>query len=68
MLAKRSRGLNMLSRVLCTWFSTCPFSHPAAGVQATGSTRWWSIIVRKRRLKVRSLPANTAVTAVFMLS
>ncbi len=21
------------------WFSTCPFSHPDAGVQATGSTR-----------------------------
>jgi hypothetical protein len=22
-----------------TWFSTCPFSQPDAGVQATGSTR-----------------------------
>ena len=27
------------SRTSPTWFSTCPFSQPDAGVQATGSTR-----------------------------
>jgi len=26
-------------RMNLTWFSTCPFSQPAAGVQATGSNR-----------------------------
>ncbi|AXO17028.1 MAG TPA: hypothetical protein DIV98_00610 [Oceanicaulis sp.] len=26
-------------RTTPTWFSTCPFSQPDAGVQATGSTR-----------------------------
>jgi hypothetical protein len=32
------------------WFSTCPFSQPDAGMQATGSTRKWLHICRKRRL------------------
>jgi hypothetical protein len=45
-----------------------PFSHPDAGVQATGSTRWWAHIWRKRRLYCRSLPTKTVSTAVFMLS
>ena len=32
-------GMKNRSRTSPTWFSTCPFSHPDAGVQATGSTR-----------------------------
>src|SRR3954469_23567153 len=32
-------GVKNRSRTSPTWFSTCPFSHPDAGVQATGSTR-----------------------------
>jgi hypothetical protein len=35
----RSRGVKNRSRTNPTWFSTCPFSQPDAGVQATGSTR-----------------------------
>ena len=31
-------GVKNRSRTTPTWFLTCPFSHPAAGVQATGST------------------------------
>jgi hypothetical protein len=34
-----SRGVKNRSRTSPTWFSTCPFSQPDAGVQATGSTR-----------------------------
>jgi hypothetical protein len=56
------------SRTRPTWFSTWPFSQPEAGVQATGSTRKWLHICRKRRLYCRSLPVKTASTAVFMLS
>ena len=33
-----------------TCLSTCPFSQPAPGVHATGSTRWWEHSSRKRRL------------------
>src|SRR4029077_19781985 len=33
---KRSRGVKNRSRTSPTWFSTCPFSQPDAGVQATG--------------------------------
>jgi len=32
-------ALKKRSRTRPTWFSTCPFSQPDAGVQATGSTR-----------------------------
>ena len=32
-------GEKKRSRTRPTWFSTCPFSQPDAGVQATGSTR-----------------------------
>ena len=35
----RSLGVKKRSRTRPTWFSTCPFSQPDAGVQATGSTR-----------------------------
>ena len=35
----RSRGVKKRSRTNPTWFSTCPFSQPDAGVQASGSTR-----------------------------
>jgi hypothetical protein len=38
-LLNRSRGVKKRSRTRPTWFSTCPFSQPEAGVQATGSTR-----------------------------
>ena len=38
-LLNRSRGVKKRSRTSPTWFSTCPFSQPDAGVQATGSTR-----------------------------
>jgi hypothetical protein len=38
-LVTRSRGVKKRSRTSPTWFSTCPFSQPAVGVQATGSTR-----------------------------
>jgi hypothetical protein len=38
-LATRSRGAKNRSRTTPTWFSTCPFSQPEAGVQAVGSTR-----------------------------
>ena len=41
---------------------------PAAGVHAVGSIKWWLISCSKRRLNRRSLPTNTASTAVFMLS
>ena len=51
-----------------TCFSTWPFSHAAPGVHATGSTKWWEHSSRKRRLSARSLPTNTVLTAVFMLS
>jgi len=34
-----NRGVKKRSRTSPTWFSTCPFSQPDAGVQATGSTR-----------------------------
>ena len=43
-------------------------THPAAGVQATGSIRWCEHICRKRRLYRRALPTKIASTAVFMLS
>ncbi len=36
---ERNRGVKKRSRTSPTWFSTWPFSHPDAGVQATGSTR-----------------------------
>jgi hypothetical protein len=36
---KRSLGVKKRSRTTPTWFSTCPFSKPDAGVQASGSTR-----------------------------
>jgi len=39
-LATRGLGRKNWSRRLPTWFSTWPFSHPDAGEQATGSTRW----------------------------
>ena len=51
----RSLGVKKRSRTKPTWFSTCPFSQPEAGVQATGSTRWCEHICRKRRLYCRSL-------------
>jgi len=35
----RSRGVKKRSLTSPTWFSTCPFYQPDAGVQATGSTR-----------------------------
>src|SRR3981081_2389560 len=35
----RSRGVKKRLPTSPTWFSTCPFSQPDAGVQATGSTR-----------------------------
>ena len=38
-LERRSRGVKNRSRTSPTWFSTCPFSQPDAGLQATGSTR-----------------------------
>lgn len=38
-LLKRGRGTKKRRRTTPTWFSTWPFSHPDAGVQATGSTR-----------------------------
>src|SRR5271165_1657885 len=38
-LFTRGLGRNIWSRRLPTWFSTCPFSQPDAGVHATGSTR-----------------------------
>ncbi len=38
-LLKRSHGVKKRSRTRPTWFSTCPFSQPDAGVQATGWTR-----------------------------
>jgi hypothetical protein len=38
-LFTRTRGENSRSRTVPTWFSTWPFSHAEAGVQATGSTR-----------------------------
>jgi len=38
-LENRASGVNSHSRMLPTWFSTCPFSQPEAGVQATGSNR-----------------------------
>jgi hypothetical protein len=56
------------SRTTPTWFSTCPFSQPEAGLQATGSTKWCEHICRKRRLYWRALPTKIASTAVFMLS
>ena len=37
-LAKRSLGWKKRPRITLTWFSTCPFSQPDAGVQAVGST------------------------------
>jgi hypothetical protein len=36
---KRGFGVKNRSRTSPTWFSTCPFSQPDAGVQATGSAR-----------------------------
>ena len=36
---RSSRGVKTRSRTRPTWFSTCPFSQPEAGVHATGSTR-----------------------------
>jgi hypothetical protein len=38
-LLTRKRGEKNRCRTSPTWFSTWPFSHPDAGVQATGSTR-----------------------------
>jgi hypothetical protein len=35
----RALGVKSHSRTLPTWFSTRPFSQPAAGVQAVGSMR-----------------------------
>src|SRR6202451_3409507 len=57
-LFTRGLGRNSRSRRLPTWFSTCPFSHPEAGVQATGSIRWCEHICRKRRLYWRALPTE----------
>jgi len=37
MLFTRTRGTNSRSRVVPTWFSTWPFSQPAAGVQGRPS-------------------------------
>ena len=36
---KRANGVKSHSRILPIWFSTCPFSQPDAGVQATGSNK-----------------------------
>jgi hypothetical protein len=36
---KRGTGLKKRLRAVRTWFSTCPFSQAARGVQAVGSTR-----------------------------
>src|SRR5262249_13728897 len=47
----RSRHEQLLTQV-----STCPFSQPAPGVHAVGSTKWWLHIARKRRLNARSFP------------
>jgi hypothetical protein len=33
------RGVKKRSGTNPTWFSTCPFCQPDAGVQATGSTK-----------------------------
>lgn len=33
------RGMKKRLRSTPTWFSTCPFSQPEAGLQATGSAR-----------------------------
>ena len=38
-LFTRTLGVKKRSRTRATWFSTCPFSQPEAGVQAVGSTR-----------------------------
>lgn len=62
----RTRGQNSRSRIVPTWFPTCPFSQPEAGVQASGSTREWLHICRKRRLQARPLPTKTLSTAVFV--
>jgi diguanylate cyclase (GGDEF)-like protein len=67
-LFTRGFGRNSRSRRLPTWFSTCPFSQPAAGVHATGTIRWCEHICRKRRLYWRALPMKIASTAVFMFS
>ncbi len=67
-VSKRGTGLKNRLRAVRTWFSTCPFSQPARGLQAVGSTRWWEQNCWKRRLKVRCRPAKIAATAVRMLS
>ena len=38
-LEPKPRGEELLAGIAATWFSTWPFSQPAAGVQAVGSTR-----------------------------
>ena len=38
-LFARALGVKKRSRIKPTWFSTCPFSQPEAGVQAVGSTK-----------------------------
>src|SRR5262245_52707428 len=38
-LEPQTRREEAFARTSPTWFSTCPFSQPDAGVQATGSTR-----------------------------
>jgi len=43
------RGAKKSLRSAPSWFSTCPFSHPAAGAQAVGYTRCWLISYVKRR-------------------
>ena len=46
-----------------TFFSTWPFSHPAAGLQNSGSNTYWFAIARNRRLICLSLPRPTRSTA-----
>ena len=53
-----SRGEKKRCRTMPTWFSTWPFSQPAAGVQARGSTRWWLHILRNCRCRRVPCPRN----------
>ena len=64
----RGLGRNSWSRRSPTWFSTCPFSQPEAGVQATWLNQMVRAHLQKAAVVLARLATKIASTAVFMLS
>src|SRR4051812_49874159 len=59
-VSKRGAGLKKRPRPVRTWFSTCPFSQPAEGLQAVGSTRGCEQNCWERRVEKGRPPPEKA--------